>query len=54
MYKKLKKYIRHTHIKDGLLTEGKVLYKLLGQGEAPIFEAIEILKKGNFKGLLQF
>ena len=54
MYKKLKKYIRHTHIKDGKLADGKLQYKLLGQGEVPIFEAIEILKKDNFKGYYSF
>ena len=53
-YKALKKYIRHTHIKDAKVVEGKPQYTLLGQGEVPIFEAIEALRKGGYKGYYSF
>jgi sugar phosphate isomerase/epimerase len=53
-YKKLKKYIRHTHIKDAKLVEGKPQYTLLGQGDVPIFEAIDALRKGGYKGYYSF
>ena len=53
-YKKLKKYIRHTHIKDAKLIDGKPQYTLLGQGEVPIFEAIDALSKGGYKGYYSF
>ncbi len=54
MHKRLRKYIRHTHIKDAVMADGKPQYKLLGQGEVPIFDAIKILKKGDFKGYYSF
>ncbi|MEO6452484.1 MAG: sugar phosphate isomerase/epimerase family protein [Ginsengibacter sp.] len=54
MYKKLKKYIHHTHIKDASLVNHKVNYKLLGQGEVPVFEAIQALEKGDYKGYYSF
>ena len=54
VYKKLKKYIHHTHIKDAKLVDGKPQYKFLGQGEVPIFEAIDILVKGGYKGYYSF
>ena len=54
VYKKLKKYIRHTHIKDAKLVDGKVQYVLMGQGEVPIFEAIDALAKGGYKGYYSF
>jgi sugar phosphate isomerase/epimerase len=54
VYKKLKKYIRHTHIKDAKLVDGKVQYVLIGQGEVPIFEAIDALSKGGYKGYYSF
>jgi sugar phosphate isomerase/epimerase len=54
VYKKLKKYIRHTHIKDAKLVDGKVQYVLMGQGEVPIFEAIDVLVKGGYKGYYSF
>ncbi len=53
-YKKLKKYIRHTHLKDASLVEGKVAYKLLGQGNVPIFKAINVLAKNGYKGYYSF
>ncbi|HRO45440.1 sugar phosphate isomerase/epimerase family protein [Agriterribacter sp.] len=54
VYQKLKKYIRHTHIKDGKLADGKLQYTLLGQGEVPLSEAIEALEKGGYKGYYSF
>ncbi|HVW63046.1 MAG TPA: sugar phosphate isomerase/epimerase family protein [Puia sp.] len=64
VYPRLKKYIRHTHIKDGKSTggheengkivDGKVEYLFLGQGESPIFEAIGLLNQGGYKGYYSF
>ncbi|CAN5745270.1 TIM barrel protein [soil metagenome] len=54
VYAKLKKYIRHTHIKDAKLVDGKLQYTLLGHGEVPIFDAIELLKKDGYKGFYSF
>ncbi len=53
-YAKLKKYIRHTHIKDAKFIDGKLQYTLLGQGETPIFEAIGLLAKDGYKGYYSF
>ena len=53
-YQALKKYIHHTHIKDAVLVDGKPEYKFLGQGEVPIFEAVDALIKDNFKGYFSF
>jgi sugar phosphate isomerase/epimerase len=54
VYEKLKKYIKHTHIKDAKITDGKIVYTLMGQGEVPIFEAIDALVKGGYKGYYSF
>ena len=54
MYKKLKKYIYHTHIKDAKLVDGKPQYTRMGQGEVPIFEAIDLLSKDGYKGYYSF
>ncbi len=54
VYQNLKKYIRHTHIKDGNLVNGKLRYTLTGRGEVPIAEAIESLIKGGYKGFYSF
>jgi sugar phosphate isomerase/epimerase len=54
VYPQLKKYIRHTHIKDLSIIDGKEHYTLLGKGESPIFEAIDILHKDGYKGYYSF
>ncbi len=54
VYQKLKKYILHTHIKDGKPVDGKLQYALLGRGEVPVFEAIDLLRKEKYKGYYSF
>jgi sugar phosphate isomerase/epimerase len=54
VYRKLKKHIYHTHIKDAKLIGDKLQYTLLGQGEVPMFEAIDILYKDGYKGYYSF
>lgn len=54
VYAVLKKYIRHTHIKDLKFVNGKEQYTLLGTGETPIFEAIDILNNNEYKGYYSF
>ena len=54
VYAVLKKYIYHTHIKDLKVIDGKEHYTFLGTGETPIFEAIDILYNGGYKGYYSF
>jgi len=54
VYAQLKKYIRHTHIKDAKLVNGEPHYVLFGQGETPIGEAISILYHGGYDGFYSF
>jgi sugar phosphate isomerase/epimerase len=54
VYPLLKKYIHHTHIKDATLSDKGPQYKLMGKGEVPIFEAIDILYKDGYKGYYSF
>ncbi|HEV2830904.1 MAG TPA: sugar phosphate isomerase/epimerase family protein [Hanamia sp.] len=54
VYARLKKYIRHTHIKDLVFANGKQEYVLLGKGTTPVFEAINLLAKDKYKGYLSF
>lgn len=54
VHRKLKKYIRHTHVKDAKMIDGQPHYVLLGQGDVPIFEAIDALHKDGYKGYYSF
>ncbi len=54
VYSKLRKYIRHTHIKDAILNNEKPEYKFLGEGIVPIFDAIRELIKDDYNGFYSF
>ena len=54
VYQTLKPYIRHTHIKDGKMVNGKPHYTFVGQGEAPLKEAINALKADSYNGYYSF
>jgi sugar phosphate isomerase/epimerase len=54
VYESLKKYILHTHIKDAKPVNGTDQYTMLGKGQSPIFEAIDILWKGGYHGYYSF
>ena len=53
-YEKLKKYIRHTHIKNAKVAGDKIDYVRLRQGDVPIFEAVDALYKGGYDGYYSF
>lgn len=54
VFEKLSPWIKHTHIKDAKMVDGKIQYVLLGEGEVPIFEAIGYLEKKGYKGFYSF
>jgi len=54
MYKQLKPYIRHTHIKDAKIAGDKLNYVLLGKGDTPVLQAMDILYKDKYKGYYSF
>jgi sugar phosphate isomerase/epimerase len=54
MFDTLGKYIKHVHIKDANLLDGKPAYCLIGQGVAPLREAMDSLKRANYKGYFSF
>jgi sugar phosphate isomerase/epimerase len=54
VYSALKPYIRHTHIKDLKIVDGKEEYVLLGTGIVPIFQAIDLLYRNQYPGYYSF
>jgi sugar phosphate isomerase/epimerase len=50
----LHQYIKHVHLKDASLVNGKPAYCLIGQGVAPLREAMGSLKRANYKGYYSF
>lgn len=49
-YGNLKDYIAYLHVKDSVLENGQVKYRMLGNGDVPVREALLLLKKDDFQG----
>ena len=45
-------YIRHVHLKDADMTDGKITYKMLGYGSLPVLETLKALKALDYDGYL--
>jgi sugar phosphate isomerase/epimerase len=54
VYNQLNKYICHTHLKDLQFEGDKIHYVQFGTGVAPVYEAIDALYKGGYKGYYSF
>lgn len=46
----LGEYIKYVHTKDSVLKDGKIEYKLMGEGDMPIKEMLNALKNINYNG----
>ena len=49
-FKALKKYIRHTHLKDSRPIETGVQYVLTGKGTIPVKDTVQVLIEGGYRG----
>lgn len=53
-FKKLGKFIRHTHLKDSKPAGNDRRYVLTGTGEVPIKETVKVLARNGYKGYYCF
>ena len=49
-YGNLKPYIRHVHVKDSVMRDGKAEYCFLGKGDVPVKECLALLKQDGYDG----
>lgn len=54
VYAQLKPYIKHAHIKDAKMIDDKPYYVLVGKGDTPILQAVDLLYEDGFKGFYSF
>ncbi len=50
--KNLGKHIKHLHIKDSVIEDGKIKYCLLGEGDLPIKSVFDSLRSINYEGYM--
>jgi fatty-acyl-CoA synthase len=49
-YQNLAPYIRYVHVKDSVIEDGNLRYRLMGQGDLPVREALDILAANGYEG----
>ena len=48
--KNLGAYVKHVHIKDSVMQDGKVAYRIIGEGDLPIDDFMSALRSVNYEG----
>ncbi len=49
-YNALKDYICFVHVKDSIMENGQIKYKMMGHGDIPVEEAMALLKSSGYTG----
>ncbi|MCQ2497204.1 MAG: AMP-binding protein [Lachnospiraceae bacterium] len=50
--KNIGNYIKHVHVKDSVMTDGKAQYKLMGQGDMPLARVFSALAEAKYSGYI--
>ncbi len=53
-FNRISNYVRHTHVKDSIMTENGPRYCPIGQGDLPLRNALELLRNHNYSGWISF
>ncbi|NLD87653.1 MAG: sugar phosphate isomerase/epimerase [Clostridiales bacterium] len=51
-YANIGEFVCHIHVKDSIIENGKIKYKMLGYGDLPINECFALLKSHGFDGFV--
>jgi sugar phosphate isomerase/epimerase len=53
-YSRIGERVRHVHLKDSIPEDGESRYRLLGEGEVPVAEAIRLLRESGYGAWISF
>lgn len=51
-YQNLKPWIRYLHVKDSVMQNDKVQYRMMGYGDVPVFDTLKVLHKDGYEGFI--
>lgn len=49
-YSKIGEYVRYIHVKDSIINDSNLEYRMMGYGDVPIFDTLKILKENGYNG----
>jgi Sugar phosphate isomerases/epimerases len=47
-FEKLSSYIKYVHVKDSIAKDGKVIYRMMGYGDLPVYDVVSLLHKSGY------
>ncbi len=53
-YENLKDYISFIHVKDSVMADGVIKYKMMGYGDIPVKNVVRLLMENDYKGYISF
>ena len=51
-YGNIGSWVRYTHVKDSVMKDGAVSYRMMGYGDVPVMDALEILHGHGYEGYI--
>ncbi|MBP0963459.1 MAG: sugar phosphate isomerase/epimerase [Oscillospiraceae bacterium] len=51
-YANIGKWVKYTHVKDSVMKDGQVSYRMMGYGDVPIMDTLQILHRHGYKGYI--
>jgi len=51
-YENIGSYVKYVHVKDSVMENGEVKYKIIGQGDVPVLESINLLSNNNYDSFI--
>ena len=46
------RYVRYMHVKDSVMKDGKVSYRMMGYGDLPVFDALKAMSARGYDGFV--
>lgn len=51
-YGRIGRYVKYLHVKDSVMKDGQVAYRMMGHGDVPVFDALKLLKQQDYQGFI--
>lgn len=51
-YGNIGEWVKYIHVKDSVLNENEIAYRMMGYGDLPIFDAVKLLYKNGYSGYI--
>ncbi len=49
-FDRLKDYVKYVHVKDSVVVNGQIQYRMMGYGDIPVFDTLKLLSENGYEG----